>query len=117
MRTMLAALCGAAAACSIVPPRDWPPYEERLVVAEYAVTDGQLIEVPRSGPALTILEFTAEPAPRAERYRDGRRWLQPPPDCDRFVVRCRYRAYGLGEQPPPPPHALFPGATVRLQAP
>jgi hypothetical protein len=101
----------AGAACSTVPPRDWPAFDERRVAAEYRVTDGQHIEVPVSSPDLTVLSLEVEPAAAAEVWRDGRRWLVPPPGCARIVVTCAYRVYAR-DGATAGPRQLFPGATV-----
>jgi hypothetical protein len=111
---ILAGLGAAFAGCSSVPSRHWPQHRECTVIADYPVVDSQPIEVPASHPGLTILEFACEPPCLGEQFADGRRWLQPPPDCTNLTVRCRLRVYAHGDLPPAPPAQLFPGATIRF---
>ena len=115
MRRILAALLGLAPACSTLPSRAWPAHEEQTVLAEYRLTGDQPIEVPVSGPDLTILEWLVEPVPVRERFQAGRRWLEPPPECPCVRVHCRYRAYAGADGRVPPAAALFPGATITPQ--
>jgi hypothetical protein len=98
-----------------LPAREWPPHDERTLVAEYAVTPGRPIELPMSGPDLTILECAIEPAPVRTEFAADRRRIEAPPGCARVVVHCHYRAYAHAGAPPAPPEALFPGAAIRLQ--
>ena len=70
--------------------------------------NGRPIELPVSGPSLSIFSLTIEPLPQAERFRAGRRWIEPPAGCETVTVQCHYRVYG---NPPPPPTELFPGAS------
>lgn len=107
LRGLLPALLTAG--CATMPPREWPPFDERTVVATYT-TRGQPVQVPLAHADLTILEFAVEPAPEREEFRGGRRWLHPQPGVERLVVRCRYRAYGSADRPPAPPEEVFRGA-------
>jgi hypothetical protein len=112
---VIGAILLAAAACSTLPAREWPPHDERTLVAEYAVHAGEPIDLPMSGPDLTILEFAIEPAPARTEFAAGRRRIEAPPGCARVTVHCHYRAYAHAGAPPAPPEALFPGAAIRLQ--
>jgi hypothetical protein len=105
----------ATAACSNVPPRDWPEFELHRVTAEYRIENGQDVEVPASAADLTVLSLEVEPK-ATEVWRDGRRWLVPPAGCDRLVVTCQYRVYAR-DGALRAPQLLFPGATVTELAP
>jgi len=107
MYRMLAAGTLLGAACSSLPSREWPAHDERQVTVTIAA-NGRPIELPVSGPSLSIFSLTIEPRPQRERFRAGRRWIEPPAGCKTVTVRCHYRAYGT---PPPPPTALFPDAS------
>ena len=86
------------------------------MLAEYQLTGDQPIEVPVSGPDLTILELLVDPVPLREHFQDGHRWLDLPAACPRALVHCRYRAYAGADGRVPPPAALFPGATITPQS-
>jgi len=108
---MLLPALAFALACSTVPGRDWPALQLGAVMAQYTVADGGEIEVPVSSVDLTILSLVVEPPQQQERWRDGRRFLVPPPGCTSVVVRCHYRAYAH-DGALPSPQQLFPGAVV-----
>lgn len=97
-----------------MPVAAWPAHEEHAIVAEYAVTGTRPIELPLSRDDLTIFSCDVEPAAVRAHFTADRRVLEPPPGCERVLVRCRYRAYATGDGPPPPPAVLFPGATIRV---
>lgn len=99
------------AACSTLPPRDWPARDERTVFADYTPRAGEPIELPSSSIDLTILSLAIEPPPRTETFRGGRRLVLPPADCTRVRVTCSYRAYARDGHLPTAAE-LFPGATV-----
>ena len=107
MYGMLAAGTLLGAACSSLPSREWPPHDERHVLVTIEAS-GSPLELPVSGPSLSIFSLTIEPQPQQQVFRAGRRWIEPPAGCTTVTVRCHYRAYGT---PPPPPAALFPGSS------
>src|SRR5262249_25973685 len=114
MGRILLGAAALAAACSTLPPTEWPPHDERTIVAEYAVADGVLVALPLRGPDRTIPECQLDPARLHDRFPADQRLLELPRGCARLRVRCRYRAYGNGGAPPPPPTELFPGATIHV---
>ena len=106
---MLAAGALLGAACSTLPSREWPPHDERHVVVTMP-TNGDPLEIPVSGPMLTIFSLRIEPQPQRQRFQDGKRWIHPAADCETVQIRCHYRVYGPAGEQPPPPSALFPEA-------
>jgi hypothetical protein len=82
---------------------------------EYSFTADapRAIEVPASGPEMTVLELDVVPAPRGERFEQGHRILLLPFDCEHARLRCRLqrwsssRSFDLTARPRPD---LFPGA-------
>lgn len=99
-----------AAACSTVPSREWPPFDQRTVRATFR-TDGAPIELPASSADLTVIELVIEPAPAAEQWVGGRRRVVPPAGCSELHVRCVYRAYAR-DGALPSPQQVFVGATA-----
>ncbi len=105
---MLLATALAAVACSVLPPRQWPSYEERTVQLTYRSSDGPM-QLPSSSPELTVLELKFDPLPEREYFRGGIRFASPSPGTDLTRIRCRYRAYAV-DGALPAPEQLFPGA-------
>lgn len=102
-------------ACSVLPPKGHPYDRVFDVELEYLDPNGA-IEVPSSGPQLTIYRVEpVEPAELRERFEDGRRYFVPPPACERVLLRCRYRAIApdrdAGPEDLPEPDQLFPGVS------
>lgn len=105
-----------ATSCSTVPPREWPPFDQRTVRATYRV-DGGAIELPVSSPDLTVLELTTEPAIEAEHWIEGRRRVVPPAGCTQLTVRCVYRAYAKDGHVPTPQQVFATAISVEDLAP
>lgn len=110
------ALLWACPSCSVLPPRTFPPADEREVVVHYELTRGgpAAVRVPASGDDVTVLWLETEPAGLRESFDGGVRRLHL--DGPELVIRCRYRAYGrlspeAGQRALPEPEQLFPGAT------
>jgi hypothetical protein len=108
-RILAALFAWIAAACSTVPPGEYPPYEERHVQATFLGRGGAEVQVPASAADLTVLELACEPAAASEHFAAGRRHLVVPDGCQRFVVRMRYRAYAAAGRIATP-RELFPDA-------
>jgi hypothetical protein len=106
----LAALALVCAACSTLPPAQYPPFDERCVIAEFVAPPDGRIRVPSSDGKLTIEDLLVVPPPAAEEFdRAGARWFCFEPGAA-VEVRCRYRAYGRGDGAPPAPADVFVGA-------
>lgn len=102
------------AGCSVLPPSEYPPYEDHYLEVLYELDAGaeRRLEVPASGIDLTIYELRTDPSDIPETFEQGRRWLVPPPDVDTVTLRVRYRTFAVGEDPARAQEKLFPGATL-----
>jgi hypothetical protein len=111
-------LLAFAAACSVVPDRSEPPHVDADVLVVHELAPGRTsVRLPSSGPWLTIRSLEVETSGTVERWRDGARWLEAPPDARELRLRCRYRAWtGVGPDGEPQSarsaHDLFPDATT-----
>jgi hypothetical protein len=110
--------CGLAllgqASCSVLPARGNPPWQVREVVVRYELEGaGARVEVPASGPGLTVLALRTDPPHAREHFDDGKRFLLAPGPS--LVVHCRYRVAPRDARAKtlefPAPDELFPGAT------
>lgn len=119
-----ACLLALLGSCTVVPPRGFPPSDEREVVVSYEFGDGApaMVEVPASGPDITVLWLETQPGDVPESFLNGGRQLHP--DGDSLTVRCRYRVYEQRDThgnrlPLRRPEDLFPDAstihTIRRQ--
>lgn len=98
-------------ACSSLPDRVQPPFEDVEVEVRYAAPAGTAFRVPASGDKLTVLSLHTEPERVHERFEGAARILET--RTGRLRVLCRYRLYGDPDDPRPPhvdPRELFPGA-------
>lgn len=111
---MLLPILGAAA-CSTVPTREWPHYEQRTVLAEWDAAASP-IELPTSREDLTLLDLRIEPSDATETFADGKRLVTLPKGSTKLTVRCTYRAYAR-DGATLRPEELFRGAVVRELAP
>jgi hypothetical protein len=116
MARMLAIATLAFAACSTLPPAQWPEFEERLVEAVWQVpADAPLrVRLPVSAELLTILELHSEPPVQTTFLADGSQFLIAPAGTGTLTVTCRYRAFGPRAQRPRP-QDLFAGAEVTVR--
>ncbi|MEI6130344.1 MAG: hypothetical protein WCR59_09795 [Planctomycetota bacterium] len=115
MHFILLTFAAMATACSTLPERSWPDYEECHILAEYAVQLGQPIALPISGENLTIFTCEISPAAAEEHFTSGQRIVVMPPHVTALKVRCHYRAYGIHGAKPARPETLFLGATLKRQ--
>lgn len=101
------------AGCSVLPPSDYPPYEDHNLVVLYELGEGgdRRLQVPASGLDLTIYELRTEPSGIPESFEQGRRWLLPPPDVDTVTLRVRFRTFDTEGDSARAHERLFPGAT------
>lgn len=104
-----------AVACSTVPSRAWPQFEQRTVVAEWHAATAP-VEVPTSREDLTVLELCIETEGAVETFANGVRLVAPPPGSTKLTVRCTYRAYSQNGSTLRP-EDLFRGAAVRELTP
>lgn len=104
------------AACSTVPQRAWPPFDERTVTAAFPWDGASPIELPVSSDVLTILSLQIEPSAVVEYWQGGKRLVRPPDGCREITVTCSYRAYAK-EGSLPTPHQVFHGARVQVTNP
>jgi hypothetical protein len=111
---MLLPILGAAA-CSTVPQREWPPFEQRSVVAEWNAASAP-VELPTSREDLTVLELRIEPQGTTETFADGKRLVALPKGSTKLTVHCTYRAYAR-DGATLRPEDLFRGAVVRNVTP
>ena len=103
--------------CTVVPPRGFPPSDEREVVVSYEFGDGAptAVAIPASGPDLTVLWLETDPANVHESFDNGERQLHP--EGDHLTIRCRYRVYEQRDDAGKPlplrrPDELFPDAST-----
>lgn len=112
----LGALLLATVGCSVLPSRTFPPQQVVDVEVRYRfdAMPAPRIEIPASGPSLTVLALTTQPEYGVhEEFETGRRYLRI--DGVSLDLSCRLRLLGAS---PPPLASLFPGATsVRIAAP
>lgn len=104
----------APSGCSNVPLASRPASVTLHVEVLYDVPAGEsaTVELPMSGPTLTILELETDPAGLRESYGDRRRLLHLPSGPTTVVVRCRYRIYAEPDSGIKRAAELFPGATA-----
>ncbi len=102
--------------CSVVPPRGFPPSDEREVVVSYEFGDGApaAVEVPASGPGITVFWLETDPRDVHESFAAGERQFHP--EGDSLTIRCRYRVYEQRDAdgkrlPLRRPDELFPDAS------
>lgn len=113
-RTPLAAALAllATSGCSNVPPASRPASVTLQIEVRYdAPAGGGEVELPMSGPSLTILELQTEPPDLEQTYSDRRRLLQLPEGPATVLVRCRCRVYGEPDVDLLTADELFPGNT------
>jgi len=103
-------------ACTVVPPHGFPPSDEREVIVSYDFGDGapSVVEVPASGPGLTVIWLETDPRDVHESFDSGERQFHP--DGDTLEIRCHYRVYQRRDSdgksvPPSSPDELFPEAS------
>ena len=104
----------ASVGCSNVPPTSLPASLTLRVEVHYDVPEGRTapVELPMSGPSLTILDLETDPADLLETYSDRRRLLHLPEGPATVVVRCHYRIYQEPDSRFLTAAELFPGNTA-----
>lgn len=92
-RTWIAAVAASClAACSTLPEPSLPAYRDHDVAAEYVVPANGRLPLPTSDSELLVQEFSLQPPPLAEHFRDTARWFTYAPGT-RVSVRGRFRTY------------------------
>jgi hypothetical protein len=115
MWQILAALSAAMlAACSTVPPAQYPRYSDLHITAQFTLQEdaARKVPVPESNALVTVFSLTSEPGAVGEEFVAGRRYLLAPPECRHIVVHCHLRAYAQADGHLPTPVELFPGAAT-----
>jgi len=111
---MLAAIAVAATACSSLPPPVRPPHHDHRVEAEFIVPANGRLALPTSSATLVLQQLELAPPPLREHVDQTSRWFAYAPGT-RVTVHARFRSYASGDDAPPGPAAVLPGAaTLRV---
>jgi hypothetical protein len=100
----------AAAACSTLPPANYPPFVDHDVRAEYRVGDDGRLGFPVTTAELVVLSLQLDPMPLDERFdAAGQRWFVLS-GGSAVTARCRLRVYSLPDGSEPLLAQVLPGA-------
>jgi len=108
-RALAAALLGALAACSTLPPPTQEAHRDHHVAAEFVVADNGRLLLPSSSGSLVVREFVLQPPPLAEHFHEQQRWFQYAPGT-RVTVTGRFRTYATGGGGPAGAATVLAGA-------
>ena len=94
LAALLAPVCFAA--CSTLPPSQYPEFVDHHVAAEYVVSPEGRLWLPSTTRSLVVRELDLHPRPVRERFDDTGRWFEYPAGTA-VRVECRLRAYAADD--------------------